>query len=60
LLAHLAYYLEIPGAEVGKRQSGPRVALAATGYDQTAREDEEHGRMTSLILRGYAVRFYLL
>lgn len=47
----MAYYFEIPGAEAGKRQSGLRVALAATGYDQTAREQDEHGIMTNLVLQ---------
>lgn len=48
----LAYYFEIPGAEVGKRQSGLRAALVATGYDQTAQEEGRHGKMTDLLLEG--------
>ena len=50
LREQLTYYFEIPGAEVGIRRGGLRVALAAAGYDQTAGEQHGHGKMTKVLL----------
>ncbi|WP_220207248.1 caspase family protein [Reticulibacter mediterranei] len=51
LRRQIAYYFEIPGAEVDMRRSGLKVALAASGYDKAAGEVDGHGKMTKLLLQ---------
>jgi hypothetical protein len=51
LQARINTYFESPGAASGGRPNGLRQALAATGHNQTAGEEGEHGRFTDLVLK---------
>ncbi len=51
LRQRITYYFEMPGTNDGTRRSGLRVALAASSYDQTAREQDGTGIMTGLLLK---------
>jgi WD40 repeat protein len=51
LRARIHTYFDAPGAASGSRPNGLRQALAATGHNQVAGEDGEHGRFTDLVLK---------
>ena len=51
LRARINTYFDAPGATSGSRPNGLRQALAATGHNQTAGEEGEHGRFTNLVLK---------
>lgn len=51
LREQIQYYLDIPGAEVKKRQAGSYTAIASAGYDTPADERDGHVTLTGLLLK---------
>lgn len=50
LKARIQKYFGAPGSASGSRSGGLRLALTATGHDQTAYERDGHGMMTGFLL----------